>query len=72
MVNRIKGSNNQTPLASDVVVGIVGALMGGWALIFFLPPMVEFNFLSFAASIIGSILLLGIVRGLKTPLQGSF
>lgn len=53
----------------NVVVGIVGSLLGGWLFTLFGGPDVTgFNITSFIVAIIGSVILLAIVRGFRRPL----
>lgn len=53
-------------LLSDIILGIVGALLGGWLVSFFGgTSAIEFNFYSFVVSLIGAIVLIAIVRALR-------
>jgi uncharacterized membrane protein YeaQ/YmgE (transglycosylase-associated protein family) len=55
-------------VGSNIVVGILGALIGGWVSTLFGGPAVTgFNLTSFLVAILGSIILLGIVRGFRSP-----
>jgi uncharacterized membrane protein YeaQ/YmgE (transglycosylase-associated protein family) len=50
----------------DIVVGIVGAVIGGWIMNFFGQAGVTgFNLYSFIVAIIGAIILIAIVRALR-------
>lgn len=56
-------------IGANIVVGILGALLGGWIVTLFGGPGVTgFNVTSFIVAILGSIILLGIVRGFRRPL----
>lgn len=56
-------------IGANVIVGILGALIGGWLMTLFGGPGVSnFNFGSFVVAVIGSIILLAIVRGFRRPL----
>lgn len=53
---------------ANVVVGILGALIGGWIVTLFGGPSVTgFNLPSFLVAIVGSVVLLAIVRGFRSP-----
>lgn len=50
----------------NIVVGIVGAVVGGWLMDFFgQGGITGFNIYSFIVAILGSIVLIGIVKGLQ-------
>jgi uncharacterized membrane protein YeaQ/YmgE (transglycosylase-associated protein family) len=58
-------------IGSNIIVGILGALIGGWAFTLFGQPGVTgFNVWSFVVSVVGAVLLLWIVRGFRRPLRG--
>jgi len=58
-------------IGSNIVVGILGALIGGWLMTLFGGPSVSgFNFASFVVAVIGAVILLAIVRGFRRPLRG--
>lgn len=53
-------------LLSDIVLGIVGALLGGWLVSFFGgTSAIQFNLYSFVVSLIGAIVLIAIVRAVR-------
>ncbi|HYE21959.1 MAG TPA: GlsB/YeaQ/YmgE family stress response membrane protein [Verrucomicrobiae bacterium] len=53
---------------ANVIVGILGALLGGWIVTLFGGPSVSgFNLPSFLVAILGAVVLLAIVRGFRTP-----
>jgi len=50
----------------DIIIGIIGAIIGGWLMSFFGKTGVTgFNLYSFIVAIIGSIVLIAIVRAVK-------
>jgi uncharacterized membrane protein YeaQ/YmgE (transglycosylase-associated protein family) len=50
----------------DIVIGIVGAVLGGWIMNFFGQAGVTgFNIYSFIVAIIGAIILIAIVRAVR-------
>jgi len=50
----------------DIVVGIVGAVIGGWLMTFFGQSSVTgFNFYSFAVALLGAVILIAIVRPIR-------
>lgn len=52
----------------DIVVGIVGALLGGWLMsLFGQPGVTGFNLYSFVVAVIGAIVLIAIVRAIRRP-----
>ncbi len=53
-------------LALDIIVGIIGAVLGGWLMSFFGHGGVTgFNLYSFLVALLGAVILLAIVRALK-------
>jgi uncharacterized membrane protein YeaQ/YmgE (transglycosylase-associated protein family) len=62
----IMGTNAQQGVILNIVVGIVGAVVGGWLVGFFGKVGVTgFNFYSFVVAIIGAIVLIAIVKMLQ-------
>jgi uncharacterized membrane protein YeaQ/YmgE (transglycosylase-associated protein family) len=50
----------------DIVIGIVGAVIGGWLMSFFGSGGVTgFNFYSFLVAILGAVVLIAIVKALR-------
>ncbi len=50
----------------DIIVGIIGAVLGGWIMTFFGQPGVTgFNLWSFIVALIGAIVLIWIVRAVR-------
>jgi uncharacterized membrane protein YeaQ/YmgE (transglycosylase-associated protein family) len=56
-------------VGSNIIVGIIGALIGGWVVTLFGGPSVSgFNLYSFLVAVLGSVILLGIVRSFRSPM----
>jgi len=52
----------------NIIVGIVGAVLGGWIMSFFGEPGVTgFNLYSMAVSLLGSVVLIALVRAVRGP-----
>lgn len=67
----IMGRDAQMGIGSNVIVGILGSLLGGWAFTLFGQPGVTgFNIWSFVVAILGAVILLWIVRGFQRPVRG--
>ncbi|MEK7612445.1 MAG: GlsB/YeaQ/YmgE family stress response membrane protein [Patescibacteria group bacterium] len=63
IASMIMGTNAQQGVILNVVVGIVGAILGGWVMSFFGEGGVTgFNLYSLLVALLGSVLLIGIVR----------
>ena len=59
-------TNSQQGLVLDIVVGIVGAVLGGWVMMILGESGVTgFNLYSFLVAILGAVILLYIVKVLK-------
>ncbi len=57
--------NNQGLLA-DIIVGIIGAVVGGWLMSFFGKTGVTgFNLYSFLVAVLGAIVLIALVRSIR-------
>ncbi len=53
-------------LLMDIILGIVGAILGGWLMSFLGKSGVNgFNLYSFVVAIIGAVILIAIVRALR-------
>ncbi len=62
IASKITGNDENMGIGLNLVVGIVGAFVGGWlAGIFGLGPATGLNLWSFLISIVGSVILLAIV-----------
>lgn len=61
----IMGKDDRMGIWSNIIVGIIGAFIGGWALGLFggdADVMTGFNLGSLLTALVGSIILLGILR----------
>lgn len=66
IASMITGKNEEMGIGLNIVVGIVGAFIGGWlAGIFGLGPATGLNFWSFLISVIGAVILLAVVSLFK-------
>jgi len=62
----IMGTNNQQGLLVDIIVGIVGAVLGGWIMTALGQSSGSgFDFYSFIVALIGAVVLLAIVRAIR-------
>ncbi len=53
-------------LLMDIVLGIVGAILGGWVMSFFGEGGVTgFNLYSFIVAVLGAIILIGLVKAIR-------
>ena len=69
IASKITGNDHNMGVGLNLVVGIVGAFIGGWvAGIFNLGPATGLNIWSFIISIVGAVILLGIVNLFKKKL----
>jgi uncharacterized membrane protein YeaQ/YmgE (transglycosylase-associated protein family) len=67
----IMKTNAEMGIGSNIIVGILGALLGGWvATLFGGPTVTGFNISSFLVAILGAVILLAIVRGFRNPMVG--
>ncbi|MBX4187516.1 MAG: GlsB/YeaQ/YmgE family stress response membrane protein [Candidatus Doudnabacteria bacterium] len=69
VASMIMKTDAQMGIGANIVVGILGALLGGWLVALFGGPNVGtgFNITSFLVALLGSVVLLGIVRGFRRP-----
>lgn len=61
----IMGKDDRMGIWSNIIVGIIGAFIGGWAISLFggdADVMTGFNLGSLLTALVGSIILLGILR----------
>ncbi|HWT27847.1 MAG TPA: GlsB/YeaQ/YmgE family stress response membrane protein [Mobilitalea sp.] len=66
IASKLTGNDASMGIGLNLVVGILGALIGGWlAGIFGLGPATGLNFWSFIISIVGAVILLSIVSAFK-------
>jgi uncharacterized membrane protein YeaQ/YmgE (transglycosylase-associated protein family) len=62
----IMKTNSQQGLVLNVIVGIVGAVIGGWFMTFLGGSGVTgFNLYSFVVAILGSVILIFVVKALR-------
>jgi uncharacterized membrane protein YeaQ/YmgE (transglycosylase-associated protein family) len=60
----IAGTSGRQGCILNIVVGVVGAMIGGAVYSFFTGGQIDFgfNFVSFVVAVLGALLLLGVVR----------
>jgi uncharacterized membrane protein YeaQ/YmgE (transglycosylase-associated protein family) len=59
-------THSNDSLLMDIVIGIVGAVVGGWLMSFFgQTGITGFNFYSFAVAVLGSVVLIALVRSFR-------
>jgi uncharacterized membrane protein YeaQ/YmgE (transglycosylase-associated protein family) len=64
----IMKQDSEMGVGSNIIVGILGGLLGGWVVTLFGGPAVTgFNLPSFLVAILGAVILLAIVRGFRSP-----
>lgn len=62
----IMNTNAQQGAILNIIVGIVGAIIGGWVMSYFGETSVTgFNFYSFLVALLGACILIGIVKLLR-------
>lgn len=63
IASMIMNTNSQQGLFLNIIVGIIGALLGGWIMSYFgKTDITGFNLYSFAVAILGACLLIFIVK----------
>ena len=63
----IMKTNAQQGIVMNVIIGIVGAVIGGWIMSYIGQTSVTgFDLYSFLVSIFGAVVLIGIVRSMRT------
>lgn len=66
IASMVMGTNYQQGLLMDIVLGVIGSLVGGLAMNFFgAPGVTGFNLYSLGVSVLGAILLIAIGRALR-------
>ncbi len=67
VASMIMRTDAQMGIGANIVVGILGALIGGWLVALFGGPDLNtgFDITSFLVALLGSVVLLGIVRGFQ-------
>ncbi len=70
VASMIMGRDSQMGVGANIVVGILGALIGGWLVALFGGDagVTGFNITSFLVALLGSVVLLGIVSGFRRPM----
>jgi uncharacterized membrane protein YeaQ/YmgE (transglycosylase-associated protein family) len=70
VASMIMRTDGQMGAGANIIVGILGALIGGWIVTLFGGPALGdgFSVYSFLVAVLGSIVLLGIVRSFRSPL----
>jgi len=63
VASMLVGTNSNQGLILDIIVGIVGSIIGGWLVGFFnYGPVTGFNIYSFLVALLGSVVLLAILK----------
>ena len=66
----IMKTDSEMGVPANIIVGILGALIGGWVMTLFGGPSVSgFNISSFLVAILGAVILLAIVRAFRRPVS---
>lgn len=65
IASKIKGTDASMGLLANIVVGIIGGLLGGWLLSFFFDVQAWGWFLSLLTAILGSVILLSILNAIR-------
>lgn len=60
--SKIMGTDQQQGILLNIIVGVVGAFLGGWILSFFLDMSSPSKFATFLTAIFGSVVLLWVVK----------
>ena len=69
IASKLTGNDAKMGIGMNLVVGILGAFIGGWvAGIFDLGPATGLNLWSFLISVVGAVILLAIVSAVKKKL----
>ena len=64
----IMKTNEKQGTLTNIVIGILGAVLGGWIMSFFGNTGVTgFNLYSFLVAILGAIVLITIIRAMRIP-----
>lgn len=63
----VMGTDSQQGLILNIIIGIVGAIIGGWMMSFFGESSVSgFNLYSFMVALLGAIVLITVVKALRS------
>lgn len=67
IASMIMGTNSQQGMLMDIVLGVVGAFVGGFLMnLFGAPGVTGFNMYSIVVSILGAVALIWLGRALRT------
>jgi uncharacterized membrane protein YeaQ/YmgE (transglycosylase-associated protein family) len=62
----IMGTDSQQGLLLNIVIGVIGAILGGWLMTYFGEGGVSgFNFYSFGVALVGAIVLIVVMKALR-------
>lgn len=62
----IMGTDSQQGLILNIIVGIIGAMIGGWLMTYFGEGGVSgFNFYSFGVALVGAVVLIVAMKALR-------
>lgn len=66
VASMIMQNNNQQGLILNIIIGIIGAVIGGWLMSFFGESgVLEFNLYSFFVALLGACVLIAILKMLQ-------
>ena len=67
IASMIAGTNRQQGCLTDIIVGVVGAFIGGWLMSTLTgrPNIIDFNLPSLLVAVLGSVVLLVILKVLR-------
>lgn len=69
IASKLTGHDERMGVGWNIIVGIIGAFVGGWLVgIFGLGPVTGLNLWSFVVSIVGAVILLSIVSLIRKKL----
>lgn len=66
MASLIMNADQEQGVLLNVIIGVVGAVIGGWLMSFFGESKIsDFNLYSFAIALIGAIILITVTKALR-------
>ncbi|AKK09934.1 GlsB/YeaQ/YmgE family stress response membrane protein [Corynebacterium testudinoris] len=65
IASKIKGTDAQQGLLLNIIVGVIGGLLGGWLLSFFFDVAGGGIIFSFLTCLLGAVILLSIVQAVR-------
>lgn len=66
IASKIMNTDGQQGAFMNIIVGIVGAVVGGWIMSFFgETPVTGFDLYSFLVALLGAVVLIAIVRAVR-------